>query len=180
MLSTTLYAYVQHVYEQCNMTPPGPAGESKPEQADSASSSPLSSSTSPDASRAVDACNNEDANSPNASSSRLTRFRRAYDAASFTPKRCRWDAVEPPKFNIWLNLLFGAAGAFTVANLYYTHPILDILAQDFGVDYVAVAEIPTLAQAGYALGLLTLCPLGDLLRRRPFVLYLVFFTASLS
>jgi predicted MFS family arabinose efflux permease len=79
-----------------------------------------------------------------------------------------------------LNLLFGAAGAFTVANLYYSHPILGILAQDFGVDYVEVAEIPTLAQAGYAVGLLFLCPLGDLLKRRPFVLYLVFLTATLS
>lgn len=80
---------------------------------------------------------------------------------------------------MWLNILFGFAGAFTVANLYYSHPILNILAEDFGVQYVQVSEIPTLAQAGYAVGLLLLCPLGDLLRRRPFVLYLVFLTATL-
>jgi predicted MFS family arabinose efflux permease len=78
-----------------------------------------------------------------------------------------------------LNVLFAFAGAFTVANLYYNHPILNILADDFGVPYVEAAQIPTLMQAGYAVGLFFLCPLGDLLRRRPFVLSLVFFTSSL-
>lgn len=115
-----------------------------------------------------------------AASSRFATLWHVLDKVTYTPKPCRWDPVDPPKFNIWLNLLFGAAGAFTVANLYYSHPILGILAEDFGVDYVEVAEIPTLAQAGYAVGLLFLCPLGDLLKRRPFVLYLVFLTASLS
>lgn len=80
---------------------------------------------------------------------------------------------------MWLNVLFGIAGAFTVANLYYSHPILNILADDFGVSYESVSQIPTLAQAGYAVGLLFLCPLGDLLKRRPFVLYLVFLSAAL-
>ena len=67
----------------------------------------------------------------------------------------------------------------TVANLYYNHPILNILAHDFGVRYEQVAQIPTVMQAGYAAGLLFLCPLGDLLPRRPFVCGLVFFTATM-
>ncbi len=71
------------------------------------------------------------------------------------------------------------AGCFTVANLYYTHPILNLLADDFNVTDEQSSNIPTLAQAGYAGGLLFLCPLGDLLKRRPFVLWLVWFTATL-
>lgn len=78
-----------------------------------------------------------------------------------------------------LNILFGFSGAFTVANLYYNHPILNILATDFGVPYEKVAQIPTAMQAGYAAGLLFLCPLGDSLPRRPFTLGLVFFTATM-
>lgn len=80
---------------------------------------------------------------------------------------------------MWLNILFALAGAFTVANLYYSHPILNILAADFGVGYVHISQIPTLAQAGYATGLLFVCPLGDMLRRRPFVLSLVFLSSTL-
>lgn len=138
--------------------------------------SPLSA-TSPDH---ASIASRDEINNDQDASSRFATFWHILDKITYTPNRCRWDPVEPPRFNIWLNLLFGAAGAFTVANLYYSHPILDILAEDFGVSYVEVANIPTLAQAGYAVGLFSLCPLGDLLKRRPFVLYLVFFTASLS
>lgn len=158
--------------------------ESKPEHHHQTSTSPPLSA-SPDHEHASLASQSIEQHEDNKSTTtttpaRFATFWRILDAVTYTPKRCRWDPVEPPRFNIWLNLLFGAAGAFTVANLYYSHPILGILAEDFGVNYVEVSEIPTLAQAGYAVGLLFLCPLGDLLKRRPFVLYLVFLTASLS
>lgn len=78
-----------------------------------------------------------------------------------------------------LNILFGFAGAFTVANLYYSHPILNILADDFGVSNETATHVPTLMQAGYACGLIFLCPLGDLFKRRPFVLCLVLFTSTI-
>lgn len=108
-----------------------------------------------------------------------SRWRRVYNTLAYCPPHLRWDPEQPPKFSMALNVLFGIAGAFTVANLYYSHPILNVLARDFGVPYVKVAEIPTLAQAGYATGLLFLCPLGDMVQRRPFVLGLVLFTATL-
>jgi hypothetical protein len=104
---------------------------------------------------------------------------RIYSIITYTPQRCRWDAEKPPVFSMPLNILFGFAGAFTVANLYYSHPILNILAEEFNVPYEKVSQIPTVMQAGYAAGLLFLCPLGDLFRRRPFVLLLVFFTATM-
>ncbi|KAK4570176.1 hypothetical protein LTR86_002256 [Recurvomyces mirabilis] len=75
------------------------------------------------------------------------RWRRIYDIIYWTPERLRWNPNSPPKFSMGLNILFGFAGAFTVANLYYNHPILNILAHDFGVPYVKVSNIPTLAQA---------------------------------
>ena len=72
----------------------------------------------------------------------------------------------------------GFAGCFTVANLYYAHPILNRLAHDFHVTDEQASYIPTVAQAGYAGGLLFLCPLADLVKRRPFVLGLVGFSAT--
>ncbi|MCJ1389110.1 hypothetical protein MMC18_001964 [Xylographa bjoerkii] len=103
---------------------------------------------------------------------------KCYSIVSYTPKRCRYDPANPPGFSMPLNLLFGFAATFTVANLYYNHPILNVLADDFGVTYEQVSVVPTLMQAGYAAGLLFLCPLGDLFKRRTFVLWLVWFTGT--
>ena len=105
-------------------------------------------------------------------------WRNIYLVINYTPKRCRYNPDEPFGFSMSLNLLFGFAATFTVANLYYSHPILNKLADDFHVDQERVSLIPTLAQAGYAGGLLFLCPLGDLFRRRAFVILLVWFTAT--
>lgn len=101
-----------------------------------------------------------------------------YNMVTYTPRRCRYNPDKPFEFSLGLNLLFAFAGAFTVANLYYSHPILNKLADDFHVDQERVSLIPTLAQAGYGSGLLLICPLGDLFQRRPFVLILVWFTAT--
>ncbi|EUC45008.1 hypothetical protein COCMIDRAFT_96728 [Bipolaris oryzae ATCC 44560] len=109
----------------------------------------------------------------------ISPWRRAWEILNWTPPNCRWDPKKPPQFSMSMNVLFAFAAGFTVANLYYNHPILNLLARDFGVRYEQVAQIPTVMQAGYATGLLFLCPLGDLLPRRPFVCGLVAFTATL-
>ena len=54
------------------------------------------------------------------------------------------------------------------------------IAKDFGASNEDVALIPTLAQAGYAIGSLFISPLGDLIRRRQFVLLLVTVCGLLS
>ena len=108
-----------------------------------------------------------------------SRWRRLYAILTFTPRRCRWDAENPPRFSMSLNFLFAFAACFTVANLYYNHPILNKLAEDFDISYERASLIPTMMQAGYAIGLVFLCPLGDLFRRRAFVLILVWFTATI-
>ncbi|OJJ46093.1 hypothetical protein ASPZODRAFT_97644 [Penicilliopsis zonata CBS 506.65] len=101
-----------------------------------------------------------------------------YDILSWTPPYARYDASSPPQFSLALNLLFGFAATFTVANLYYSHPILATLAQTFKVSDERVSIIPTVMQGGYAAGLVLVCPLGDIVKRRPFVLFLTLFTAT--
>lgn len=122
--------------------------------------------------------NNNEKSSKASQTWRRIRSSGVYRILSWTPPGCRWDPEKPPKFSMGLNVLFAFAGCFTVANLYYSHPILNVLAREFDVKYEKVSQIPTLAQAGYAAGLLFLCPLGDLFKRRPFVLLLVLFTAT--
>ncbi|RYP40684.1 hypothetical protein DL767_001542 [Monosporascus sp. MG133] len=79
-----------------------------------------------------------------------------------------------------MNILFGVTASFSVANLYYAHPILNILADDFGISNHRSSLVPTMLQAGYAGGLLFIVPLGDIVRRRPFVLSLIFAASMLS
>lgn len=71
------------------------------------------------------------------------------------------------------------ATTFTVANLYYVQPILFKIADTFDVGFERASSVATLLQAGYACGLLLLCPLGDIFRRRHYILVLVAFTATL-
>lgn len=89
------------------------------------------------------------------------------------PRRLQWDLDNPPEFTLVLNLIFGFASTFTVASLYYVQPILPELALRFDVSYDEVVNVPTLLQAGYAVGLLLITPLGDLVRRRQLLLLLI-------
>ncbi|RDX44131.1 MFS general substrate transporter [Lentinus brumalis] len=96
------------------------------------------------------------------------------------PSRVRYDPDHPAQFGLLMNVIFGIASTFIVANLYYCQPLLIQFSLAFGVTYQEVANIPTLIQAGYAVGLLFITPLGDLVRRRPLILMLTFITASLT
>ncbi|KAM0793604.1 hypothetical protein ACM66B_001037 [Microbotryomycetes sp. NB124-2] len=96
------------------------------------------------------------------------------------PRRLRYNPDTEIDFNLTLNVVFGFCSTFTVANLYYVHPILVYLSRDFDVSYDKVVNIPTLIQAAYAIGLVFVCPTGDLVRRRPLLLLLVFATSTLT
>ncbi len=72
------------------------------------------------------------------------------------------------------------ASAFAVANLYYNQPLLAAIAQSFHASVQQVGLVPTLTQAGYALGLLLFVPLGDRVdARRLIVITLIAATLAL-
>lgn len=120
-----------------------------------------------------------DLTAPDHQSVRQGKLRVLLGKIFWTPLWCRYDPAHPPQFSILQNILFAFAGCFTVANLYYSVPVLNVIARDFDVPNLEVSRVPTLAQSGYAVGLLFICPLGDLFPRRPYTLILVFITATL-
>src|SRR3954471_1754623 len=65
--------------------------------------------------------------------------------------------------------LLATATGLCVANLYYGQPLLDAIARGLHTSSSTAALLITLTQVGYAVGLLLLLPLGDLVDRAKFV-----------
>jgi predicted MFS family arabinose efflux permease len=68
-----------------------------------------------------------------------------------------------------LAVLFSVTCGLAVANVYYAQPLLDEIANAFEISHALAGAIITFTQVGYALGLLLVVPLGDLLDRRRLV-----------
>ncbi|WP_051388873.1 MFS transporter [Arthrobacter sp. 35W] len=68
-----------------------------------------------------------------------------------------------------LTLLFAIAGGAAAGNLYWTQPLLGFIGEDLGVGTAAAGWLVTATQLGYALGILLVVPLGDVLDRRKLV-----------
>ncbi|ALN74078.1 MFS transporter [Aureimonas sp. AU20] len=62
-----------------------------------------------------------------------------------------------------------AAGALA-ANLYYAQPVVALIGADLGMSPAAESTIVTASQIGYALGLVLLVPLGDVVENRRLIL----------
>nr|WP_275451316.1 MFS transporter [Sorangium cellulosum] len=69
-----------------------------------------------------------------------------------------------------LVLLLATGAGLAAASLYYSQPMLGVLGADLGAGGRALGLVPTLAQLGYALGILLLAPLGDRYDRRRIIL----------
>jgi predicted MFS family arabinose efflux permease len=67
-------------------------------------------------------------------------------------------------------LLLATCAGLGVANVYYLQPGLSLVQSEFGASPERVGWVPTLTQIGYALGMLLLAPLGDVVPRRRLIL----------
>ncbi|ANW00170.1 MFS transporter [Bradyrhizobium icense] len=85
----------------------------------------------------------------------------------------RENSAQPSRGLIFLLAL---TCALSVANVYFAHPLLDVIAGDLGLARSDAGLVVTLTQTGYALGLILLVPLGDLLEPRRLIVGLA--TAS--
>ncbi|WP_449060534.1 MFS transporter [Planomonospora algeriensis] len=65
-----------------------------------------------------------------------------------------------------LLLLMSTATGSAVAGNYFAQPLLDLIGRELEIGPSSAALVVTAAQGGYALGLILLVPLGDLMERR--------------
>ncbi|OMD62858.1 MFS transporter [Paenibacillus odorifer] len=70
----------------------------------------------------------------------------------------------------YMTLLFAVVCGMSVANIYFAQPLLDHLSREFGIDYSTIGILITITQIFYAVGLLLLVPLGDLLNQRRLII----------
>ncbi|WP_049567678.1 MFS transporter [Nonomuraea sp. SBT364] len=65
-----------------------------------------------------------------------------------------------------LLLLMSVATGLSVAGNYFAQPLLDVIGRELGLGTTMATLVVAAAQGGYALGLILLVPLGDLVERR--------------
>ncbi len=75
-------------------------------------------------------------------------------------------------------LLLSVAVGLCVASNYYAQPLLDTIARTLQLSSSSAALVVTVAQVGYALGLVLVLPLGDLVERRRLICALTLATAA--
>lgn len=86
-------------------------------------------------------------------------------AAGATESGVGTEGLTPARLRRVILVLAIGCGA-TVANLYYAQPLLAAIASAFRVSEGSAELVVTLTQLGYALGLVLVLPLGDLLENR--------------
>jgi predicted MFS family arabinose efflux permease len=74
-------------------------------------------------------------------------------------------------------LLMSIASGLVVASDYYAQPLLHTIGLEFGLSTAVAGAIVTTAQLSFAVGLLLLVPLGDLLERRALIVFMTLCTA---
>lgn len=77
--------------------------------------------------------------------------------------------ISERRLSLLITLMAVGAGV-VVANIYYAQPLLDALRLTFGTSQAATAVVVTLAQLGYAIGIVAFVPLGDVLDDKRLIL----------
>jgi predicted MFS family arabinose efflux permease len=77
-----------------------------------------------------------------------------------------------------LTVVLATACGLAVANVYFAQPILDLLAASFHTSQSAATTAVTAVQIGYALGLVLLLPMGDLIENRRLTSVMLTVTAA--
>lgn len=70
----------------------------------------------------------------------------------------------------WIIFVLAIGAGFSVASIYYAQPLLPLMGANLHLSIEGMGLVPTLTQAGYALGILFLLPLGDRHDRRKLIL----------
>ncbi|PLU87744.1 MULTISPECIES: MFS transporter [Pseudomonas] len=83
-----------------------------------------------------------------------------------------------PALTRWITLLLAITSAMAVATVYFAQPLLESMAADLGVAQQQIGWVVGATQAGYALGLLLIVPLGDLIDRKRLLLGQLLFSAQ--
>lgn len=65
-----------------------------------------------------------------------------------------------------LTFILATASGLSVANIFYSQPLLGLIAQAFHTTESSAAAVVTVTQLGYAAGIIVLMPLGDLIENR--------------
>ncbi|MGH4050218.1 MAG: MFS transporter [Clostridium sp.] len=77
----------------------------------------------------------------------------------------------------FLIILMSVSSAVTVANLYYSQPLLEVFSKFFNVPSTMIGIAAMLTQIGYAMGLVFIVPLGDIRERRRLIMTMLFCSA---
>ena len=82
-----------------------------------------------------------------------------------------------PGISSGLVFLLAAASGLAAANLYYSQPLLHTISKQFDISSATAGLIVTFTQIGYAVGLMLLVPLGDIVQRRKLTFFLLVCTS---
>ncbi|MBW4085714.1 MFS transporter [Paenibacillus sp. S150] len=88
-------------------------------------------------------------------------------------KQIKENPAEKIELNQFLIFLMSIASAICAANLYYAQPLLSNLSAYFHVSSTVIGISATIIQIGFAIGLIFIVPLGDMVNQRSLIIVML-------